>query len=391
MGMRVFLIIMVCVILGCEVKRDPDVESQDSALQQQPPSSQNELTKAPGDARDPLETAQPLPVTDDEAKPKSDSILNCGDFSISNGKYAFNFTTDNLTQSMVVDLAIQGDGFVLSGGNLDELAWIVNGVVASFRIESDANALEGEGRFTRDNFVEGKMKQGRADGSYVHGTFTLEHIQADKLPLPSDTRSQQAEPAGPDGDVRRGQSALQRGDFETAYKIFKPLADSGDVNSMMTLGLMHHRGDGVEQNYATAMKWYVKAFTKMDGDAYNNIGVLYRDGLGVKQNKPIAYALFLITHMRGLGNEATQTRTNSNLRRLVERMTRDELRKTFNLTEEYVKEFVISAGTLEGIPDEVAPSPRRPRLRDKDWWQESERQQINQLYKDEPSDEPDAE
>lgn len=121
--------------------------------------------------------------------------------------------------------------------------------------------------------------------------------------------------------VQEGLAAKKRGDTEAAIQEFTALAEQGDTRAMITIGLWYHTGDGVAQDYQKAMEWYIRAFERADGDAYNNIGVLYRDGLGVAVNRPIAYVLFLLTHLRGLGSDATQYRANANLRREVAETT----------------------------------------------------------------------
>lgn len=105
-------------------------------------------------------------------------------------------------------------------------------------------------------------------------------------------------------------------------------------------------GEGVEKDYGKAMDWYLKAFKKGNGDAYSNIGVMYRDGLGVQTNRPIAYALFYITHMRGLGSQGTQIRAGRNLDKTVKLMKPAEIEETIKMTEKYVLTFVEKKGEL---------------------------------------------
>jgi TPR repeat protein len=173
------------------------------------------------------------------------------------------------------------------------------------------------------------------------------------------------------GGVDEGIAAMNRGDFKAAYSEFLPLAERGDDKAMVTIGLFFLDGTGVAQDYVKAYDWYLKAFERRNGDAYNNIGVLFRDGLGVKSPQ-IAYALFLIVHMRGLGSDDTQVRAGSNLDRLVQAMPREQILEALCLTEEYVYAFVRAKGRLEGEPGDLRPSRRRPALRDKDWWLDHE-------------------
>lgn len=185
--------------------------------------------------------------------------------------------------------------------------------------------------------------------------------------------------------VQEAMNAMNRGDYKTANKEFAALAKKGDTRAMVTLGLHYHQGTGVKQDYSTAMDWYIKAFKKDNGDAFSNLGVMYRDGLGVEKNKKMAYCLFLITHVCSLGDESTQLRANRNLRRIIPLMTKEELVECFNYTLQYIKAYVESKGTLEGIPKKYKPSKRRLALKDMDWWTPGE---LDFLGEDAPRPRP---
>jgi len=146
--------------------------------------------------------------------------------------------------------------------------------------------------------------------------------------------------------VKEALAAQQRGDYETARKEFEALAKEGDDRAMISLGLMYHTGEGVKQDYGKAMDWYVQAFKKGNGDGYSNIGVMYRDGLGVETNRSIAYALFYIVHMRGLGDDSTQIRAGRNLDKTAKLMKPADIEETVKITEKYVLTFVEKRGKL---------------------------------------------
>ncbi len=86
------------------------------------------------------------------------------------------------------------------------------------------------------------------------------------------------------GPFQDGVAAYGRGDFGTAYSIFKPLAEKGDANSQHNLGVMYENGQGVPRDYAEAMKWYGKAAAQGKESSCNNIGAMYEEGLGVPQD-----------------------------------------------------------------------------------------------------------
>ena len=51
-------------------------------------------------------------------------------------------------------------------------------------------------------------------------------------------------------------AAHGRGDYATALRLWRPLADQGKPSAQHNLGLMYANGQGVTQDDATAVKWY---------------------------------------------------------------------------------------------------------------------------------------
>jgi hypothetical protein len=165
--MRLLLCLFAFLIAGCgSGSQERDVTKPTSGPQRStPPDSKPAESTVTTDVAPVLSSPPKAPDPPADA----DGVLACGDFKLTRGTYTFTFTVDNLAQAAIVDLKTRDHGFLLSGGKLDPLEWTVDGVVASFRIENDANVMEGKGKVTRDNYVEGTMKQGP-----VAGTFTLE-------------------------------------------------------------------------------------------------------------------------------------------------------------------------------------------------------------------------
>ncbi|MDH3316537.1 MAG: sel1 repeat family protein [Gammaproteobacteria bacterium] len=161
--------------------------------------------------------------------------------------------------------------------------------------------------------------------------------------------------------------AGRRGDFAAAYPLWVELAETGDDKAMVEVGLMYHLGRGVNRDYTMAMDWYLKAFRR-NGDAVNNIGVIYRDGLGVAKNRKIAYLLFLTVHMTGMGNQTTVSRANRNLRREIAELPLSEREEAICYTMEYLIAYVEAKGDLDGIPENLRASPARKRIKALDWW-----------------------
>ena len=89
-------------------------------------------------------------------------------------------------------------------------------------------------------------------------------------------------PAG--AGLKEGFAAYHRGDYATARREWRPLAEQGDASAQYNLGVMYSNGEGVPQDYAKAVKWYRKAAEQGNADAQNNLGIMYRNGEGVPQD-----------------------------------------------------------------------------------------------------------
>ena len=101
------------------------------------------------------------------------------------------------------------------------------------------------------------------------------------------------------GDFEEGFAAAQKGDFATALRLWKPLAEQGNVDAQYNLGKMYRNGDGVAQDYKTAVKWYTLAAEQGDADAQTNLGAMYDKGQGVAQDYVKAHMWFNIAAIDG--------------------------------------------------------------------------------------------
>lgn len=92
--------------------------------------------------------------------------------------------------------------------------------------------------------------------------------------------------AGPSaaGPLEDGAKAHKRGDYGTAYRFFKPLAEKGDADAQYNLGIMLENGQGLPRDDAGAARWYRMAAERGSADAQYNLGVLYDEGRGVPRD-----------------------------------------------------------------------------------------------------------
>ena len=61
------------------------------------------------------------------------------------------------------------------------------------------------------------------------------------------------------GPFEDGYAAHEKGDYATALRLLRPLAEGGNSDAQHNLGVMYEKGRGVPQDYAEAVKWYRKA------------------------------------------------------------------------------------------------------------------------------------
>src|ERR1700722_15112914 len=87
--------------------------------------------------------------------------------------------------------------------------------------------------------------------------------------------------AGPYEDAS---AALRRGDYATALRQFRSLADQGHAVAQYDLAWMYAFGDGVQQSDIEAAKWFLLAAKRGYALAQLHLGVAYNDGRGVAQN-----------------------------------------------------------------------------------------------------------
>ena len=90
------------------------------------------------------------------------------------------------------------------------------------------------------------------------------------------------------GPVEDAVAAHDRGEYATALRLLRPLADQGHAAAEYKLGDMYKFGQGVPRNWATAMGWYRKAADQGYARAQDSLGVMYEFGQGVPQDYVLA-------------------------------------------------------------------------------------------------------
>jgi TPR repeat protein len=135
------------------------------------------------------------------------------------------------------------------------------------------------------------------------------------------------------GPYEDGAAAARRGDYDTAMRLFRPLADQGDTSAQTylahlfwvvippdyaaaaswyrkaaehgnafaqeRLGFQYANGLGVTQDHAAAASWYRKAADQGHAGAQERLGFQYANGLGVPQDDVTAHMWFNLAAARG--------------------------------------------------------------------------------------------
>lgn len=92
-----------------------------------------------------------------------------------------------------------------------------------------------------------------------------------------------AQPAGA-GPLDDARAALSRGDHATAHRIYRSLADRGNVVAMTRLGTMYRAGQGMPRNYREALRWLDRAAALGSAEAQYQVGDMHLRGLGTEQD-----------------------------------------------------------------------------------------------------------
>ncbi|WP_459820217.1 tetratricopeptide repeat protein [Campylobacter concisus] len=84
--------------------------------------------------------------------------------------------------------------------------------------------------------------------------------------------------------IELGKEAYDKGDYQKAAQLFQKACDSGEALGCSILGILYKDGQGVKQDYQKAAQLYQKVCDSGEAFGCFSLGVLYQNGLGVKQN-----------------------------------------------------------------------------------------------------------
>ena len=85
-------------------------------------------------------------------------------------------------------------------------------------------------------------------------------------------------------DFQDGMDAYKRKDYKEAFRLWKQLAEQGNVEAQYNLGVIYYHGQEVPQDYKEAVRWFRLSAEQGNADAQTDLGSMYANGTGVLQD-----------------------------------------------------------------------------------------------------------
>jgi uncharacterized protein len=147
-----------------------------------------------------------------------------------------------------------------------------------------AGAYEAQLAYDNGDFATAlRIYRELADRGDANSQFALGRMYARGEGVPKD-EAQARYWFGLGREQSKALKSYNTGDFETALRIYRPLAEKGQALAEYILGLMYANGQGVAENYREALKWLQKAAEHGEAKAQFSVGVIYFKGLGMPPN-----------------------------------------------------------------------------------------------------------
>jgi len=100
-------------------------------------------------------------------------------------------------------------------------------------------------------------------------------------------------------DFQKGWKAFQEENYATALEEFLPLAKQGHELAQYNLGVMYREGRGVKKSNVDAVRWWTKAALASFAPAQANLGLMFDKGEGVQKDSKTAVKLFKYASEKG--------------------------------------------------------------------------------------------
>lgn len=141
-------------------------------------------------------------------------------------------------------------------------------------------------------------------------------------------------------DFNDGVVAYTMQDFNKAFPIFQSLAETSDhAMAQYWLGMMYLKGQGVEQDYENAGKWFRKAAEQGIPQAQYKLGELYYRGNGLPKDYEFAYIWYKV------GASHKHELSMNSIDKAMNKLSTEELSEA----DKVVNDYVVKYGPSEDI------------------------------------------
>ncbi|MBI4005827.1 MAG: sel1 repeat family protein [Gammaproteobacteria bacterium] len=154
-------------------------------------------------------------------------------------------------------------------------------ILAPVLVDADEEPTKPKPEFTEEQL--GKLKA--AEEQYKDNPAVMNLIKQVKEqsgitdePPPTPQKTEPPKPAPVQGSRTIAEVAYEKGDYEAAITQYKALAEAGDPEASLILGVMYERGQGTEPDVASAHAWYRRA-AEAQPDYPDNPGMVMLGGL----------------------------------------------------------------------------------------------------------------
>lgn len=145
---------------------------------------------------------------------------------------------------------------------------------------------------------------------------------------------------------QKGVTAYDKGDYKTAFEVWRPLAEKGLSSAQFNLAAMYSGGYGVRKDDTKAVYWLKKAAYQRHPIAQNDLGFHYMYGQGVEPNLINAYMWFgfAALNLSMIGEREDSALAASNRDLVAKQMSRSQIDEAQRLAGENLGRFVVGEG-----------------------------------------------
>ena len=135
----------------------------------------------------------------------------------------------------------------------------------------------------------GLVVYGGLNFNRLRDRFAGQDFDPDKY-LASRSTQQKTNWPGTPWEEHQGIDAYNRGDYLTAMRLFRPLANQDDAPAQFYVGWMYANGQGVPKSDAEAARWYRLAAGQGLARAQYYLGLMYGNGQGAPRDDTVVIA-----------------------------------------------------------------------------------------------------